>query len=188
MSYPDLWILRHGETEWNAAGRMQGHMDSPLTERGRAQAARQRALLADLDFDAVDVWMSPLGRAVQTAAIALGGRARVLRSDDRLMEIGVGAWQGQARSELTLSQDQDGLFYYDSAPGGEGFPALQARCKAFLDGLERPAVLVTHGITSRMLRLVAMGEGIDKLSDLPGGQGVVHVVRAGRHDTLGGEP
>ncbi|MFQ6548805.1 histidine phosphatase family protein [Aestuariibius sp. 2305UL40-4] len=188
MTYPDLWILRHGETEWNAAGRMQGHLDSPLTERGREQAVRQGALLEGLDFGALDVWMSPLGRAVQTAAIALDGRARILRSDDRLMEIGMGEWQGRARAELDVSQEQDGLLYYDSAPGGEGFPALYTRCRSFLDDLERPAVLVTHGITSRMLRLIATGQGMDGLSDLPGGQGVVHVVRAGRHDTLGGEP
>ena len=51
MIYPDLLILRHGETEWNLAGRMQGAMDSPLTAKGRAQAAAQARLLARHGID-----------------------------------------------------------------------------------------------------------------------------------------
>ena len=50
MSFPDLYILRHGQTEWNAEHRVQGGLDSPLTAQGREEAARQRALLAECDL------------------------------------------------------------------------------------------------------------------------------------------
>ncbi|MEL6841550.1 MAG: phosphoglycerate mutase family protein, partial [Pseudomonadota bacterium] len=52
MAYPDLFILRHGETEWNREGRMQGHLDSPLTPKGEGQADRQGVLLGGLDLPA----------------------------------------------------------------------------------------------------------------------------------------
>ena len=66
---PELYLLRHGETEWNVQGRLQGRLDSPLTERGQEQARRQAELLAALPPMAA--WASPAGRAVATARIAL---------------------------------------------------------------------------------------------------------------------
>lgn len=175
---PELYILRHGETEWNAQGRMQGALNSALTPQGKAQAARQAEILAGIDLDGFDILCSPQGRAFETAAIALARQVSHLRTDDRLSEIGVGEWAGQLRSELAVGRDYvdgpDGaLELYELAPQGEGFPALEVRCAAFLAALERPSVLVTHGITSRMLRAIATGAGAAGLADMGGGQGVV---------------
>ena len=191
MSFPPIYVMRHGETEWNAEGRFQGALNSPLTEQGRAQARAQGEVLAALDLEEFDIRVSPQGRAFETAAIALAHRVPFLRTDDRLREIGVGSWAGQRRDQMTppgivLEDTPDGpLALYEHAPGGEGFAALRARCADFLSDLTGPTLCVTHGITSRMLRAVAMGRPSAVLGDLPGGQGVVHVVENGMHRTLG---
>ncbi|MCB5198311.1 histidine phosphatase family protein [Loktanella sp. TSTF-M6] len=187
MTYPDLYILRHGETFWNAEGRMQGHLNSPLTPRGVAQAHAQAALLARANLTGFAFYTSPLGRAVQTAAIALGPLATTIRTDDRLMEIDVGAWQGCLRRNLVtgdLVEGPDGdVTLYARAPG-EGLAALTARAQAFLDDLDCPAVVVCHGIISRVLRRLVLGLGPEALADLPGGQGNVFYLSQGRQEEL----
>ncbi len=66
----DLYILRHGETTWNREGRMQGHLNAPLTDLGQAQAAAQGAVLAQRDLRGFAFYSSPLARAVHTAGLA----------------------------------------------------------------------------------------------------------------------
>ncbi|MGC1486395.1 MAG: histidine phosphatase family protein, partial [Albidovulum sp.] len=94
--YPEAFILRHGETEWNRAGRFQGRLNSPLTEKGCAQARRQGEILttAGVNASQFQFWSSPQGRARQTADLALGGMGGVIREDLLLQEIDVGDWQG----------------------------------------------------------------------------------------------
>jgi probable phosphoglycerate mutase len=182
--------MRHGETQWNAEGRFQGALNSPLTELGQEQARRLAQALEAVDIDQFDIRVSPQGRAFETAAIALARRANFLRTDDRLREIEVGDWSGQVRADVTpsglvLEDTPDGpIALYEHAPGGEGFAALRARCTAFLDDLTGPTLCVTHGITSRMLRTVAMDQPSATLGNRPGGQGMVHVVENGIHRTL----
>ncbi|MEP5760575.1 MAG: histidine phosphatase family protein [Litoreibacter sp.] len=178
MSYPDLYIARHGETEWNALGRMQGRLHSALTRKGEAQARDLGRILAANVPEGVRYVSSPQTRAVHTAALALSHTAAMIETDVRLCEIDVGAWQGRIRDELTIhgdpKQTPDGpLAFYEQAVGGEGFRALRLRCEDFLADLTGPSVLITHGITGRMLRAVALNVGDDALVDLPGGQGVV---------------
>jgi len=184
MTCPDLLILRHGETEWNLAGRVQGALDSPLTATGRAQAATQGRLLADFGVDGWDLWNSPQGRAVETARIALGAHAPRLRSDPRLVEVTMGDWSGLHRHEIEaaaphLFETGDDLAWYDFAPNGEGLEALYARTGTFLAELKAPSVIVTHGITSRMLRCHALGLPPGHFDRLPGGQGVVYHLAQG---------
>ena len=192
MSYPDLFILRHGETEWNLAKRVQGERDSPLTPLGRAQAAAQGRLLARFGISGWDVWTSPQGRAVDTARIALGAESPAMRHDPRLAEITMGRWSGMYRHDIAavaphLFATPDDLAWYDHAPDGEGLEALYHRAGAFLAELTGPSVIVTHGITSRMLRCHALGLGPDAFDTLPGGQGVVYHL-SGRTQTLLSEP
>lgn len=184
MEFPELYILRHGETEWNAEGRMQGALNSPLTVVGRGQAKRQKDIMQPIDLNGFDVFCSPQGRAFETAAVALAGLVGHVRTDDRLREIEVGDWSGKIRSELAapgeFKDTPDGaLELYERAPNGEGFAALELRCVDFLNDLKGPAVLVTHGITSRMLRATVLGLGIAGLAAMPGGQGVVYHLKNG---------
>lgn len=179
MRYPEIFVLRHGETEWNATGRMQGRLHSPLTEKGVAQALRQGDIMAQLQRTDIAVLSSPQTRALHSATLAFHSHAGFIRTDDRLCEIDVGAWQGRIRSELSVKGDlkmtTDGpIALYEQAEGGEGFLALRARCADFLSTLTRPTAIVTHGITSRMLRTVYLGLDDEMIVGLPGGQGVVH--------------
>ena len=185
-----IYVMRHGETTWNAEGRFQGGLNSPLTERGRAQAQQIEETLSALDLTGFDVRVSPQGRAFETAAIALARQVPFLHTDARLREIEVGEWSGKLRAEfitpnLTCEDTPDGpLALYEHAPGGEGYTRLRARCEDFLSSLTAPTLCVTHGITSRMLRTVALGRTSATLGDLPGGQGVVFVVENKEHRQL----
>ncbi|UWR13827.1 histidine phosphatase family protein [Sulfitobacter sp. M368] len=184
-SAPPLYILRHGETEWNATGRLQGRFDSPLTKAGRAQAEAQREILQVNDLTGFSAISSPQGRAVQTARIACAGLIDPIATDPALSEIGLGDWAGGIRADLIQSSGaSDGFDLYELAPNGEGFAALHARCHRFLSGLTDPAVLITHGITSRMLRLILTGRPIRDLRDMAGGQGVVFYLENGKQKRL----
>jgi probable phosphoglycerate mutase len=186
MRLRPLYVLRHGQTEWNRAGRMQGWADSPLTGEGRAQAVHQGLILQQLRVGDAALRVSPLGRAMATAKLALPDRPEAdFVADARLKEIDVGDWQGRTRPEMVAERPElfagtKMLDWYDHAPGGEGFAGLEARCRAFLADLTGPTVVVTHGITSRMLRALALGLVPPDIEAVPGGQGVVHVVEDGR--------
>ena len=182
-----LYVLRHGQTAWNAERRMQGWLDSPLTERGATQARAMGAVLRREGAAALPAFTSPQPRAARTADLALGeGRAR---RDPRLREIGVGAFEGRLLAELVeehpllFSEDAPPDWYFD-APDGEGHDALRDRVASFLAALDGPAVVVCHGITARMLRGLALGLDREGMLGLPGGQGAVWRVADGRHETL----
>ncbi len=183
MAYPEFLILRHGETEWNRAGRLQGALDSPLTALGKEQARRQNAILRGFGTNGWAWYCSPQGRARHTARIAARGMTVSVRYDARLREIGMGGWAGRLRDELAAEAPQlfetDGLGWYDHAPGGEGLVALERRATAFLAELPGPGVIVTHGITSRVMRCVALDLPVADFGTLGGGQGVVHHIRDG---------
>lgn len=177
---PELYILRHGETEWNAQNRMQGELNSPLTPKGERDAARQGEILQSVNLDGFDFICSPQGRAFQTAGIALARIAMHIRTDDRLREIGVGDWSGLLRDDLPMPEGKDPFMaQYEIAPNGEGFARLEVRCRAFLADLKGPAVLITHGITSRMLRSIIAGEGAVSVRTIHGGQGCVYHLKDG---------
>ncbi len=87
-----LYLVRHGETEWNAQGRIQGHTDVELSDRGRQQARAVAHRLSGVTFDAV--YSSDLSRSRETAQIILGHRPTSLRSTDRLREYHKGVFEG----------------------------------------------------------------------------------------------
>lgn len=182
---PPLYIMRHGETEWNASGRLQGSFDSALTAQGRAQARAQNQILLGCDLTGFQAISSPQGRAVETAQLALEGLGLTLSMHENLREIGLGDWAGLDRKRLINSHNAvDGFDLYQLAPGGEGFAALQERCTVFLQDLKGPSVLVTHGMTSRMLRLIVTGKPISALQNMAGGQGVVFHLEGGKQNRL----
>ncbi len=170
---------------------MQGQLDSPLTGRGRDQAARQGALLRRLGLSPdVTYWTSPLGRARATAGIALKGLASEVREDARLCEVSVGDCEGLTHPEIEARFpgliDPDRPFEWNfDCPGGESMAELRDRVASFLRDLSGPAVIVTHGIASRFLRAKILGCDWRGLGSHDGGQGVVYELRGGmqfRHD------
>ncbi|WP_135504714.1 histidine phosphatase family protein [Roseovarius aestuariivivens] len=181
LRLPELWILRHGQTEWNVEDRLQGRLDSPLTAQGMAQARAQGSILrsAALPHD-LRVISSPSGRALHTARIAADGLGPLIETDPALFEIDLGAWQGRRVAEIPEAQEaRDPHLWKFTGPGCERLEEMAARLTAFLAALDRPAVIVTHGVTSRMLRCLALGRALEALGSVPGGQGVVHHLRQG---------
>lgn len=177
MPLPPLYLMRHGETAWNVAGRLQGRGDSALTARGLRQAGWLAALTRGIPGRRLS---SPQGRADRTARIAFGAD---YAHDARLVEICVGDFAG--RSLADLQRLHPALFegapldWYDRCPGGEGHAALAARCSAFLADLRGPTLVVTHGVTLRMLRALALGRPLSELGTGPVLQGGMHEIRDG---------
>jgi len=186
---PTVYYIRHGETEWNALGRLQGVQDIPLNELGRAQSVHAGHVLADLlkrddrSASSVSFVASPLGRARQTMDLMRGVLKLPLSGyaiDDRLREIGYGEWEGATLAEME-TKDPD-LFArrlaakWTVAPlGGETYVAVEARVADWYRGLKSDTVAVAHGGTARAL-MVALGlKTPDSAADLRIEQGAVYV-------------
>ena len=185
MDYPELYILRHGQTEWNLEGRMQGALNSPLTLQGIKDATRQGEILESRDLAGFTFFCSPQARAVQTAGIALARIAADIHTDDRLREICVGDWSGLLRDDLPMPDAPDPyMAQYEIAPNGEGIASVEARCRSFLYDLKGPAVLVTHGVAGRALRGLVVGAEATEGTTIHGGQGCVYHLKNGVENLL----
>ncbi len=180
--YPDLYVIRHGQTEWNVQGRHQGRLDSPLTEVGRAQAAQMgRTLLRELEApEKLNIFSSPQGRARDTARIALSVLGGESVPDARLCEVHFGAWQGKTDTEiragwpaLAAMADEDPIGWNFLSPGGETLADLERRVDGFLNDLSGPSIVFTHGVLSRVLRARWLGLNPYEMAGLAGGQGEI---------------
>lgn len=156
-----ILLVRHGETEWNLARRNQGHLDSPLTERGVNQARAIGRLLATLPEAAMaPIMASPLGRARRTAAIirAETRNSAAVNVDPRLREHTLGAWDGLTYCEIEAIAP--GLFrrfgpeWCFHSPDGESYADFASRLGEWLAEQDEAATIiaVAHGLVSRMLR------------------------------------
>jgi 2,3-bisphosphoglycerate-dependent phosphoglycerate mutase len=166
-----ILLARHGETVFNVEGRWQGQSDSPLTDRGRAQARELARALADDPIAAV--YTSDLGRAADTAEEVAKPHGLPITADVRLREIDVGEWAGKGRAEIEASWP-DGLHSWatDPAhylmPGGESLHSAQARALAFFaESMPRHAgdtiVIITHGAIGQAILVNAMGKTVEDL-------------------------
>ena len=165
MPPPTIYYIRHGETDWNVAGRLQGRRDIPLNARGRAQAAHCGEVLRDLfarnkrDPAALDYVSSPLKRASETMELvraALGLPAQGYRSDERLAEIAFGDWEGftiaqlHERDPARIAQREHDKWHF-VPPGGESYEMVSARMRAWYESLASDTVVTAHGGTARGL-------------------------------------
>ncbi|MEB8388411.1 histidine phosphatase family protein [Rhodobacteraceae bacterium KMM 6894] len=179
--WPEIWFLRHGETEWNLQGRIQGHQDSPLTTRGCAHARQQAGIIRNIAQQVAaantgGLYVSPLGRARQTAALALPEHCPLV--DPRLAEIATGAWEGMLKTDLP--QGANDLAVYSNAPQGEGLDALIARVRSFADDLTGPSIVVSHGLWGQVLRGLAEGLTPETMGCQSNLQGCVYHIRDGQ--------
>ncbi|MBL9047245.1 MAG: histidine phosphatase family protein [Tabrizicola sp.] len=156
------FLLRHGQTEFNLAGRYQGRVDSPLTGQGLEQAARMGETLAALvDARQTVILTSPLQRALRTAQI-IGARLGLEPlAEPRLIEVSMGDWEGRTAAEIDegwpgarASHNRNEWFF--GAPGGEDYPSVAKRMGSLLSDIsqrsDRVHVLVGHAISGRVLR------------------------------------
>jgi broad specificity phosphatase PhoE len=190
---PTIYYIRHGETDWNAEGRLQGTQDIPLNQLGRQQAAFAGGILADLfardgrSEASLAFIASPLGRARATMELVRGALKLPPHDyaiDDRLREIGYGDWEGSTLAQMQTSDPE--VFARRQAakwtippPRGESYAEVQARVSEWYKQLTADTVAVAHGGTARAL-MVALGiETPDSAADLTIEQGAVFLFGAG---------
>ena len=174
-----LYVLRHGQTIWNAERRLQGRRDSPLTLRGFEQAKAMglrlsREIAAPEAFRLVS---SPLGRAWQTAAIVaetLGLPPQSIGHERRLAEAAFGDWEGRAEAEIEAADSAEWArrraSRWSHRPPGEAetYAEVATRVGDWLDSLERGEhlIVVGHGLAGRVLRGLYLGLQSDEILDL----------------------
>jgi probable phosphoglycerate mutase len=162
-----LYLIRHGETDWNRNARYQGQTDIPMNALGRVQAERNGMVLRSLlpGIAEADFVSSPLSRARETMEIvrtALDLPTAAYRTDHQLLELHYGHWEGQLASELPLT-DPVGISEKQADPfgwrpkGGESYSDLLERTSVWLNALQRTTVAVTHGGVSRVARGALLG-------------------------------
>lgn len=189
MSRCRIFLVRHGETDWNLAGRLQGHHDIPLNDLGREQAANTARVVDRLAGGAagLDYVASPLGRTSQTMAILraeLGLPPDEFRRDARLKEIGFGRWEGYSWTELRR-RDPASVAVRKAdpwnfvPPGGESYAMLTERVMGAINEITTDSVVVTHGGVVRAMLHVLAGMPPEQAVDLPVRQGAVYMVENG---------
>lgn len=194
---PTWILLRHGESVANAGNWLAGHVDTPLTERGRAQAdAAGRALVDQPIARAVS---SDLTRAVETAQRVLASWARArgeapppLHQVPDLRERHTGDWAGRDRAELRASGQMAHLTSWSlGPPGGESQQALARRVIPALadleaEGIEGPTLVVAHGGVLRVTLAVLDGTPRDQVGffGLPNAEPIIRQVSTGTFAAL----
>ena len=159
-----IYVVRHGQTDWNAERRLQGQKDIPLNAIGREQARLNGIDLAEIlmvEGIAFDFVASPLTRTRQTMEImrtAMGIDPRGYRTDERLVEVSFGDWEGFTLKELKATQrdrvSERNLNKWDFIPPGddaESYEIMSWRSASWLNSVDKPTVCVTHGGVIRSL-------------------------------------
>jgi probable phosphoglycerate mutase len=186
----EIYLIRHGQTEWNAQGRFQGKLDSPLTDTGvrQAEAIGRRLAGLDLSFDAFVT--SPLGRTRQTAAIIAGCvHLPAAQLDDRLAEVSLGSWDGLTHIDIDAQWPGllDGSTPFDwffRSPDGESYDAAFQRAECWLHERQGVTVAVSHGLVSRIIRGAYSGLSETEALSLSVPQDVIWRLSSGRIDPV----
>lgn len=172
----NIYILRHGETNGNKAGRIQGSTDIPLNEYGieLAKITRDGIEKEGLQFDII--YASPLSRARKTAEIVRGTHTTEIVIDDRIVEMNFGKAEGMLIKDINEKPENQNLKYcftipskYQAKDGAESYEHIMARAKDFLENELRPlehtyenVLVVCHGALIRALLLNVLGWDIDR--------------------------
>jgi probable phosphoglycerate mutase len=164
---PAIVFVRHGETDWNVEGRLQGQRDIPLNENGRAQARRNGEIIAreipeaaGFDFVASPLWRARETMEIARAAMNLDPKAYAV--DPRLVEITFGELEGLTYQDIENREPgwlkmRDANKWEFLPPGGESYRMLHDRIIAWLETVRVPLVVVAHGGVGRVLRAHLLG-------------------------------
>lgn len=168
-----VYVARHGETTWNLAGRYQGRRESGLTALGVRQGFALAHAFARIEPRIERIVASPLVRCSATARFVAERLNIVLETDDRLLEIAHGTWEGRLRDEIA-ADDPERFARWRERPGdvafenGETLVQVEARWRSFAAGFDaaRPALVVTHDAVVRVAILHAQSRPLDELWDV----------------------
>ena len=154
-----IYIVRHGQTDWNKAGRMQGRTDIPLNETGKQQALEVAKKLKGIEFD--KVFSSPLKRAIQTAKIITGNNIII---DKRLIERDNGLLEGKIKKEIKVLPNFNDL--NDTSYGVESLESIKNRLDSFYNEIlkkypKQNILIVTHAGVGIYTKCFFVGEPKD---------------------------
>jgi broad specificity phosphatase PhoE len=190
---PILYYVRHGETDFNVEGRLQGRQDTLLNARGKVQARESGELLRELfardNRSARDVFYvaSPLQRARETMEILrvpLGLPPQPYQTDDRLLEISYGAWEGWTLPEIEtrmpgMLAERERDKWDFAPPDGESYRQLAARISTWYASLTHDTVVAAHGGGVRALMALFKVMPKEEATHAQIAQGVVYVFSDG---------
>ncbi len=170
-----LYITRHGETEWNVEGRMQGWKNSNLTQKGIKNAEALGKLLESTEFRAI--YSSTSQRAIHTAELIRGNRNITIITDESLREINLGELEGKLKEEYTDSDRQQLDSFWNrphqyKALSGEDFYQVRIRIEATLkkiisENKDSNIIIVTHGGIVKTMMAIFKGVPVEKLWEPP---------------------
>lgn len=170
----NIYFTRHGQTEWNVIGKLQGWGNSNLTEKGIESAKRLGNRLKNVDFDLV--FSSPQQRALETAKLIRGNKDTEIKTMDDLREIGFGSWEGMEIKDIKETY-ADEFDTYLNRPhlyepiDGESFLDVDKRVKNVLDEIlstkAENILIVSHGVTIKVLTSIIKGIPLEDLYQIP---------------------
>jgi probable phosphoglycerate mutase len=175
MQKTSLYIVRHGQTEWNVQKRMQGHKDSALTELGESQAQWLYESLSNVEFDGI--YTSSSLRAVRTAEIISGKQKVPITRSDQLKEINLGEWEGQIQEDIE-KKDPERFESFWKTPhlfklsSGESFVEVQNRVLPELKDIVSNHIgtnilMVTHTVVVKILMAYFEGRALSDIWNPP---------------------
>jgi broad specificity phosphatase PhoE len=192
LSRPTIYFIRHGETDWNLEGRLQGQKDIPLNDLGRVQAEEAGRRLKGIvpHYEDLAYVASPMRRTRETMELlreAIGLHPQGYRLDERLVEITFGAWEGmtwkdvrKAEPQLAAMRERD-KWNYAPPGGGESYAMLVDRIRPVLDDLTRETVIVAHGGVARAFLAICCGVSSRHAASIDIWQGRVLVIEGRNH-------
>ncbi len=170
-----LFIARHGQTEWNREGKLQGWEDAPLTDKGFEQARDLRGRLTGEDIDVV--YCSPLDRTKKTAEIIFEGKNPSIKKDERIKEINMGKWEGTKGEEIKkrfpeLYSDFWERPHLYTPISGESFHDLKERVFSFIEEIlekydDENILIVSHGCASKLMMSYFEGRSLSDIWEQP---------------------
>ena len=152
----ELYLVRHGKTDWNAQGKLQGNIDIHLNQEGKQSALELGEKLKGIDFDRI--YSSPLKRAHETAQLICGERKIPIFTDERLREISFGVMEGVTYAEWTKPESpyrfffQEDVSQYVPPKDGESIDSICARTKEFVQQVIEP-------LNGQCQRIMIVGHG-----------------------------
>lgn len=153
----NIYLTRHGESQWNVEDRLQGSLDSTLTKKGYEDSHKLKAYLQQQGVKIDCIYSSPSVRALETANIIAADRGLTIRKHSALKEMNVGSWQGQRWATIKRKYPTEYFRYwnqpeqYQGQSGGEDFHAVHNRLRFFVEEMMREnhgenVLIVSHGV------------------------------------------
>lgn len=171
----NLYIVRHGETEFNVEKRMQGRLDSPLTQRGIDNAISLSKQLKDVKFE--KIYASPSPRAYKTAELIKGERDTQIQIDNELREMNLAGWEGKSKEELEQLYPEENDIFWNKPQlfkpvDGESFQQVQDRVVEAINKLisendEGNILIITHSVVIKTIITFYMKYPMEKLWSPP---------------------